>query len=115
LGGEVILILQIAAGIVLGFWIVANWSRLPGYLLLMLKAAAFLLPAGVAVVLFVYAYNSQSNYAEPAGILGAIIIFAILALYRDGNGQPVFNHWRYAIPLVVLIAIRAAWVLAAHH
>lgn len=29
--------------------------------------------------------------------------------------QPIFNNWRYAIPLLGLIALRVLWVLAARH
>jgi hypothetical protein len=29
-------------------------------------------------------------------------------------GQPIFNNWRNAVPLLALIAIRTAWVLLAH-
>lgn len=29
--------------------------------------------------------------------------------------QPIFNNWRYAVPLLALIAIRVIWVLAQHH
>jgi hypothetical protein len=29
--------------------------------------------------------------------------------------EPIFNSWRNAVPLLALVAIRALWVMAAHH
>lgn len=36
--------------------------------------------------------------------------------YSEANKrQPIFNNWRYAVPLLGLIALRTLWVLASHH